>query len=226
MMALIHAVVEDLRVDAVVDHPALVVRHLVKRLDLFLEQIADRDNPIDTVGAVALVIGDARGLSGIMPVAVAAILGRVHGQHGAMPSAFLDPDDGVGGEPVVRMDDVESADAVFHLEEVMHERAAHVVDFIDKAGIQRERAAVVVNPLDTFVGRLIVPLTREHVNVMSTAPQAGRQLGDVHADAADGDGVERFPRKRASRIGHPPNMHPTLPRPGEDEVKPSRKYRP
>ena len=67
------------------------------------------------------------------------------------------------------VNDVESADRVFHREEVVDERPAHVVDFIDEAGVQGEGAAVVVDAVDAVVEGLARALPGEDVDVVAGA---------------------------------------------------------
>src|SRR5262249_32023140 len=147
-------------------------------------------------------VGDAGRHAAVVPVAVAAVLGGVHGQDGLVPAAFLDPGDGVGGEPVVAVDDVEAAGAVLHREGGVGEGATHVIELIHKIRVQRERAAVVVDAVDAVVTGLVVPLAGEDVDLVAAAFEAGGQLGDVNADAADGEGVKAFPRKQGNPHGY------------------------
>ena len=129
-------------------------------------------------------------------IAVAAVLGRVHGQDGLAAAALLDPDHGVGGQPIVGVDEVEAADVVLDGEEVVDERPAHVVDFVHEIGVTAESAAVVVDAVDAVVVALPMAEARENMDFMPAAMQGGGQLGDVNAHAADRDGMQRFPGKQ------------------------------
>jgi len=64
--------------------------------------------------------------------------------------------------------------------------------------MQPERAAAVVDAVDAIIVGLAVPLAREHVNFVPAPDQRGGQFRDMDADAADSDGVERFPRKQGN----------------------------
>src|SRR5262249_21724208 len=109
-------------------------------------------------------------------------------------------------------------------------------DFIHEVGVERKGAAVVVNPVDTVVVRLVVPLTSEDMHLMSAALEGRGQLGHVNAHAAHGDGVQSFPGKQgdshASLLSYiaisrevgskSPSRHPvqvtTLPRSGGEAI--------
>ena len=55
---------------------------------------------------------------------------------------------------------------------------------------------MVVDAVDAVVVRLAVALPGEDVDFVPAPLQGGGQLGDVDADAADGDGMKGFPRKQ------------------------------
>src|SRR6185437_8353854 len=188
-LAGIDRVIEGAGVDAVVDDFGFVVGALVEPADLALELIGYGDDAIGAVGAVALVFLNAVRLPSEELVAVATVFGRVHGQDALAPASFLDPHERVGGQPIVSMHDVKGADVIFHGEELVDEGPAHIVDFIDEIGMQREVAAVIVNAVETVVVRLLMAATGKHMNFMLAAIESGREFRDVDADAAHGDTV-------------------------------------
>lgn len=141
-------------------------------------------------GAVVL---DADGLAGEEAVAVAAVLRRVHGEDGLVSAAFLDPDCGVGGQPVVGVNHVEAADVILHCVEDVDERAAHVVDFVHEISGQIEAATVVVDAIDEVVVGLAVTNSGEDVNFVAAALKRGGEFADVDSHAADGDGMKGLP---------------------------------
>ena len=205
-LAGIDGVIEGAGIDAVVDDVGLVVGALVQPADLVLELVGHGDDSIGAVGAVAFVVLNARRLTAEEAIAVAAILGRVHGQHGPSAAALLDPDQGVGGQPVVGVDDVEAAHMVLHGEELVDERPAHVVDFVDEIRVQREVAAMVVNAVDAVVVRLLMAAAGEHMDFMAPAIESRRQFRDVDANSTHGDAVQCFPRKQCNLHNHPPGV--------------------
>src|SRR5579875_1936937 len=165
----INGVIEGACVDAIVDNGSLVVGALIKPSDLVLELVGHRDDPIGTIGAMPFVVVNARREAAEKAVAVATIFRRVHGQHAFSTSAFLDPDQSVGSQPIVGVDDIKSADVIFHSEKLVDKRAAHVVDFVHKIGIQGEIAAVIMHAINTVVACLVLAATSEDMDFMATA---------------------------------------------------------
>jgi len=49
------------------------------------------------------------------------------------------------------MYNVKRADVILRLENMVHERAAHVVDLVDKVGMKVERATVIVDSVYTRI---------------------------------------------------------------------------
>ena len=66
---------------------------------------------------------------------------------------------------------------------------------------QNERAAMVVYAVDARILRLTTSHPREHVQLMSLSLQSGSQFGNVNTDAADTNGMERFPREHCNPHG-------------------------
>ncbi len=67
-----------------------------------------------------------------------------------------------------------------------------------KFGVQGEGAAMIMNAVNAVVGALASALAGEDVDLVPAAFQAGGQLGHVDADAADRDGMKRFPGKQGN----------------------------
>jgi len=55
--------------------------------------------------------------------------------------------------------------------------------------------AVVVHPVDTVIGALVVATLGENVHVVAPPLEARGKFGDVHAEPAGGTGVQRFRRE-------------------------------
>jgi hypothetical protein len=81
-----------------------------------------------------------------------------------MPAALLDPDHRIGRQPVVGMDDIESAQEIFHLEHPVDKGAAHAVDVLDEVGLAWIRAPVVMNPVYHVVTGLTRGAARKHMD--------------------------------------------------------------
>ena len=75
----------------------------------------------------------------------------MHCQNALAPAALLRPDHCISCEPVVRMNNVERADVILRLENMVHERAAHIIDLVDKVGMKVERATVIVDAVYTRI---------------------------------------------------------------------------
>jgi len=95
------------------------------------------------------------------------------------------------------VNDVETANVVLHSGKLMHEGAAHIVDFIDEVCAQRKVAAMVVNSVDAVVGCLLRASACEDVDFMTATIQSRRQLRDVDSDSTHGNTVQGFPRKQS-----------------------------
>jgi hypothetical protein len=67
----------------------------------------------------------------------------VDGKDSTPPTSLLDPDHGIGRQPVVGVNNIEGANDPFCLEQMMDEGAAHAVDFIHKIRVQIERTPVI-----------------------------------------------------------------------------------
>ena len=142
-----------------------------------------------------LVVLDSRRLAAEELVAVPPVFGGMDGHDHFPVRAFLDPNGGVRGQPIVGVNDVETADAVFHAVEALDERAAHVVDFVDETRIQGETAAMIMHAVDFIVFLLSRPDAGEDVNFMSPALHGRGKFGDVDANSAHGNRVKCFPRE-------------------------------
>jgi hypothetical protein len=116
-------------------------------------------------------------------------------QNALSASALFSPDHRVSNKPVVRMNDIERSDVVLCLKEVVHERPAHVVDFVYEVGMKIKRAAMIMDAVNAYIMRLAGSHARENVNFMSFALESRSQFGDMNSDSTDRYGVQRFPRK-------------------------------
>src|SRR5262249_26815373 len=119
-------------------------------------------------------------------------------------AALLDPDGGVGGEPVVGVDDVEGAGEVLDAVGGGDEGAAHGVDLVHEGGTEVEVAALVRDAVKHVGADLALALEGEDVDVVAAALQGGAEFSDVDADAADHDGVKRLPGEQPDTHGGPP----------------------
>jgi hypothetical protein len=77
------------------------------------------------------------------------------------------------------------ADMIFDREEVFHERAAHIVDFVDEVGRQSERAAMIMHTVNVIVSALIVSDACEDMDLVLAPLQRRSQFSDMHAHATD-----------------------------------------
>jgi hypothetical protein len=111
------------------------------------------------------------------------------------PATLLDPDQGVTGKPIVRVNDVERTDIVFGLVYMMNERTAHVVDFIDEVGMQIKRAAMMVNSIDPRIMWLARSHPRKHMKFVPSSFQRGCEFCHMHPHATDTNRMQRFPRE-------------------------------
>jgi hypothetical protein len=119
----------------------------------------------------------------------------VERQNAFSASGLFSPDHRVPNQPVVGMNDVERPDVVLCLKEVVHERPAHVVDFVYKVGMKIERTTMIMNAVYAYIMRLAGPHARENVDFMSFALESCSQFCNMNSDSADRYGVQRFPRK-------------------------------
>lgn len=194
----IDGIVKGVGVHSVVNHMRFVVRHLIQPVNLITKLARHGDHLVGTVGRMAFMVGDSGGLTSEMPVAVTSVFGGVDRDDRSPTAALLDPHGGIRGQPVVRVDDVECAHVILDSVATVHERPAHVVDFVHEVGIQRKATAVVVDAVDQVVVRLSWSLSREDMNLMAASLKSGSQFGDVNANSTDCDGVERFPGKQSN----------------------------
>ena len=108
-------------------------------------------------------------------------------------TALLDPYHGIGGEPVMGMDNIKRTDIIFGLKDMMHKRTAHFIDFCNEICIQREGAAMVMNSIDALVPLLVRPHARKNMNIMTFSLQSRRQLGDMYSHPPHGNRMEGLP---------------------------------
>jgi len=124
---------------AVVDHPAFPIRQIIHPHQLALECATNCDNAVGAIGAVTFVVANAGARTAPEIVSAAAIFGGMHGQHVAMigPTLFY-PGHRIGGEPVVRVDDIEMTVTIFFLKEMPDVGTAHLLNFIDETCVEIE----------------------------------------------------------------------------------------
>jgi hypothetical protein len=91
------------------------------------------------------------------------------------------------------MHDVKRSQEILRCINVMDERAAHVIDFVDKVGVQRERAAVVMHAMNKLIMRLAGTCAGEYVNVVSLPLQSRAQLRNVGGHSSHGNRMQGFP---------------------------------
>jgi hypothetical protein len=123
-------------------------------------------------------------------VPAATVLGGVNGQNSSPPMALLNPDQGIGDQPIVRMYDVEHTPEVLRSRNLLHERPAHVLDLVHKIGARLERTAMIVDTVNPFVGLLTLSHSREDMHFMALPLQCGAQLRDVGTHASHWNGME------------------------------------
>jgi hypothetical protein len=96
------------------------------------------------------------------------------------------------------MHDVKTANTILHGIKRVDEGPAHVVHFIHKIRVERERAAMVVDAVDAIIEALLGTLASKDMNFVLPALKRGGQFGDVNAHAAHGDGMKRFPGEQSN----------------------------
>jgi hypothetical protein len=96
------------------------------------------------------------------------------------------------------MHNFEAADVILGGHEVMDERPAHVIDFVDKVAMKREWAAMVVDSVDALMVRLVLSLARKDMNLVVAALEGSGHLRDVDVHAANSDGMKSFPGKQGN----------------------------
>ena len=87
----------------------------------------------------------------------------------------------------MRMNDIECADVVLGLENVMDERPAHVIDLFNKIGMKVEGATMVVDTIDPHVMRLSVAHACKNMNLVSFSLKRRGEFGYVDSYTADWD---------------------------------------
>src|SRR5262245_66368349 len=92
-----------------------------------------------TVGPIRggpLLIANARRLARPEMISTTAVFGGMDCQDAFAPASLLDPDQGIAGKPVMRVDSIEWTDIVLGLYDMMDKRPAHVVDLVDEIRMQ------------------------------------------------------------------------------------------
>ena len=108
-------------------------------------------------------------------------------------TTLFDPDQRIGGQPVMSMHNVEMPDKVLCLEKMLDKRAAHVLDFVHEVPAHVEGAVVIPDPVLLTDAASTVACPGEDVDFMPSPFKRSRQLCNMRRHAALGNGVERFP---------------------------------
>jgi hypothetical protein len=82
-------------------------------------------------------------------------------------ASLFDPDQSIGGQPVMRVNNIECPNVVLALEHMMDKGPAHVVDFIYKIRLQVERTAMVMHTVNPLVMRLSRTHSGEDMDLMA-----------------------------------------------------------
>ena len=180
-------------VHAVVDGGDFPVWHFVHPHDLFLQSVGNSDDSIGPVRGSPFLVADARATAPVKMIAAASIFSGMNGENALPPSPLFDPDHRVGCQPVVSVDDVKGADEIFSLEDIMDERATHVIHFFHEVRVQGEWTPMIVDPVDPPIVVLAVSQAREHMHFMTFPLQSGGQLRGVRTHASYRDRMERLP---------------------------------
>ena len=106
---------------------------------------------------------------------------------------LLDPDYGVGGEPVVRMDYIEPADVVLRLDEMRGKGSAHFLNFIDEIAVEVMRTEMIPDTIQLDHPTVPIARAREDMDIMATPLERGRKFGHVGGHSPDRVGVQRLP---------------------------------
>jgi hypothetical protein len=88
------------------------------------------------------------------------------------------------------MYNIKRAYEIFGLKDMVHKRPAHVVNLFYEIRIQLEGTAVIMDPINAFVGLLVWPGSGEDVHFMSFSIKGSCQLSHVNTDATDSDGMK------------------------------------
>ena len=108
---------------------------------------------------------------------------------------LFDPDHRVGCQPVVGVNDVEMAVAIFFLKKMPGKRTAHLLDFIDEIAVEVERAKMVPDAVNLPDTSRPITWSCEDVDLMTLALESGRQFRHMRRYASDRHRMERFPRE-------------------------------
>mmetsp|Transcript_40429 Transcript_40429/g.79213 ORF Transcript_40429/g.79213 Transcript_40429/m.79213 type:complete len:436 (+) Transcript_40429:202-1509(+) len=180
-------------VDAVIRHANLVLLAELA-LDLVAEAAADANDAVRVLTPLTFDVSDALRVALKVVVAAPAILGRVHRQH-APPSRLLHLDEGLGGEPVVAVHDVElGVHEGLGLLDEPHKLVAHAVNLSHEVLVEVDRHTVHVDSMDLLVVVAVDAGARKQMHLVPPSAQPRRNLGDMGRHTADRDGMQRFPR--------------------------------
>jgi hypothetical protein len=100
-----------------------------------------------------------------------------------MTTALLYPYHSIGAQPVVGVNNIEFSDKILDLEEPVNESPAHIIDVIYKIAVLRVETPVIMDPVDTVVGKLPLQTTCKNVDLMTFCRNRRRKFTymDGHA---------------------------------------------
>ncbi len=141
------------------------------------------------IGCRPFLMTDPSRLAVPKVIAATPVLGGMDREDALSPTTLFDPNHGVGGQPIMRMNDIKWADVILRLENVMNEGPAHIVDLIDKVGMKVEGATMVMDTINPHVVRLSLAHARKNMDLVSFALERCGEFRHVDSHAANRNGV-------------------------------------
>jgi len=165
--------------------------------------VGDSNDLIRPIRSSAFLIANSHRLTVPKMIPAPSVFRGMERQDTFTAPTLFGPDHCVADEPIVRVNDVERADVVLRLKEMVDERPAHIVDFIYEVGMKVEWTAMVMNTVDPRVMRLPMSHPCEYVDFVSFALKCCRQFGDMNANSAHCNRMQRFPGKHRDSHNSP-----------------------